>query len=38
VQRKLIAPRIDDAPAMWRLRIAMSTEAPEWYFISDKGG
>lgn len=27
---KLIAPRIELAPAKWRLNIAMSTAPPEW--------
>ncbi len=27
---KLIAPLIDDAPDRWRLKIARSTEGPEW--------
>jgi hypothetical protein len=35
---KLIAPRIDDAPAKWRLKIDRSTEAPAWAMPLDKGG
>jgi hypothetical protein len=38
VVRKLILPRIEDTPAMWRLKIARSTEIPEWNFESDRGG
>ena len=30
VVMKLMAPRIEDAPARWRLRIAMSTAIPGW--------
>lgn len=29
VVMKLIAPRIEEAPARWRLKIARSTETPE---------
>ena len=29
VVMKLMAPRIDEAPAKWRLKIARSTEIPE---------
>jgi hypothetical protein len=35
---KLIAPRIEEAPAICRLKIAKSTEPPEWAKIPDKGG
>ena len=38
VDRKLILPRIEDTPAKWRLKIAKSTEIPEWNLESDKGG
>lgn len=31
-------PKIELAPAIWRLKIAMSTEDPEWNLMSDKGG
>jgi len=27
---KLIPPKIEDTPAIWRLKIAMSTELPKW--------
>lgn len=35
---KLIAPRIDEIPARWRLKIAKSTEPPEWAWIPERGG
>jgi hypothetical protein len=35
---KLIAPKIEEAPAKWRLKIDKSTEAPEWAIFEDKGG
>ena len=38
VVMKLIAPRIDDAPARCRLKIAMSTAGPEWPADDDRGG
>lgn len=38
VVRKLILPRIEEIPAKWRLKIAKSTEIPEWYLESDNGG
>lgn len=38
VEMKLIAPRIDEIPAKWRLKIAMSTEAPLWAILEDNGG
>lgn len=38
VVRKLILPRIEETPAKWSLKIAKSTEIPEWYLASDKGG
>ena len=38
VQIKLIAPKIDDAPDKWRLKIARSTEPPEWAVALDNGG
>lgn len=38
VVRKLILPRIEEMPAIWRLKIAKSTETPLWYFKSDRGG
>ena len=34
----LIAPRIDEAPAMCLLRMAKSTDAPAWAVIDDSGG
>jgi hypothetical protein len=38
VVRKLILPRIEEIPARWRLKIARSTEIPEWYLESERGG
>jgi len=35
---KLIAPKIDLAPAKCKLKIAKSTEAPAWDTLEDKGG
>ena len=38
VVMKLIAPRIEEAPARCRAKIAMSTEAPECPIVEDSGG
>jgi len=35
---KFIAPRIEEIPAKCKLKIAKSTEPPEWNSIDDKGG
>jgi len=35
---KLIAPAIEDAPAICKLKIAKSTEGPEWNSLVDNGG
>jgi len=35
---KLIAPRIDDAPARWSLKIDRSIDAPEWARLEANGG
>lgn len=35
---KLIAPKIEDTPAKWRLNIAASTEPPECAWIFANGG
>jgi hypothetical protein len=35
---KLIAPRIDLAPAKWRLKIVKSTEALPWASAAERGG
>jgi hypothetical protein len=35
---KLIAPRIEDAPAKCKEKIERSTLAPEWAMLFDKGG
>lgn len=38
VVMKLIAPKIDDAPARCKLKIARSTEIPEWKRFPANGG
>jgi len=38
VVMKFTAPRIDLAPAKWRLKIERSTEAPEWAITLERGG
>ena len=38
VVMKLMAPNIEEAPAICKLNIAKSTEAPEWASIEDNGG
>lgn len=38
VLRKLIEPKMDLTPAKCKLKIAKSTETPEWYLESDNGG
>jgi len=38
VQIKLIAPKIEDAPDKCKLKIAKSTEPPEWAVALDNGG
>ena len=35
---KFKAPRIEEAPAKWREKIAKSTEAPEWNKLPERGG
>lgn len=35
---KLTAPKIEDTPAKWRLKIAKSTEDPLWAIFADSGG
>jgi len=35
---KLIAPKIEEIPARWRLKIAKSTAKPEWNKLPAKGG
>ena len=35
---KLTAPKIEEAPAMWREKIPISTEAPAWAIPADRGG
>lgn len=35
---KLIAPKIDDAPAKWREKIAKSTDGPAWARFLARGG
>jgi len=38
VVMKLIAPKIEDAPAKCKLKIARSTEIPEWNKFPANGG
>lgn len=38
VEIKLIAPRIEEAPARCREKMAISTEGPAWAKLPDKGG
>jgi len=38
VVMKLIAPRMEEAPAKCKLKIAKSTEKPEWKRFPAKGG
>jgi hypothetical protein len=38
VAMKLIAPRIDEIPAMCKEKIAKSTLPPPWATIPDRGG
>jgi len=38
VVMKLMAPRIEEIPAKCRLKIAKSTEIPEWNILSARGG
>nr|WP_252359267.1 hypothetical protein [Escherichia coli] len=38
VVMKFIAPKRDPSPDKWRLKIAKSTEAPEWLSIPLRGG
>jgi hypothetical protein len=35
---KLIAPKMEEAPARCRLKIDKSTEAPEWAKLEARGG
>lgn len=35
---KFTAPRIDEAPARWSLKIVKSTEAPAWAILAANGG
>lgn len=35
---KLIAPKIDEAPARWREKIARSTDLPLWEIFPARGG
>lgn len=35
---KLIAPRMDEAPAKCKEKIAKSTDGPEWTRFPDRGG
>jgi len=35
---KFTAPKIEDAPARWRLKIVRSTDAPAWAMLAARGG
>jgi hypothetical protein len=35
---KLIEPKIEETPDKWRLKMAKSTDPPEWLVIPLKGG
>lgn len=35
---KLIAPKIDEIPARWREKMAISTEGPAWAIFLERGG
>ena len=35
---KFIAPKIEDIPAICKLKIAKSTAPPEWLSIEESGG
>jgi len=38
VEIKLIAPIIEDIPAIWREKIVRSIEGPLWKVFDDRGG
>jgi len=38
VDIKLIEPKIEEAPAKWREKIAMSTAGPAWERFPERGG
>lgn len=38
VEIKLIAPMIDEAPAICKEKMVMSTAGPLWYNLEDRGG
>lgn len=38
VVMKLIAPKMEDAPARWREKIARSTDGPAWAMLEARGG
>ena len=38
VVMKLTAPKMEDTPAKWSEKIAMSTDAPAWAIAAAKGG
>jgi hypothetical protein len=35
---KFKAPRIEEAPAIWREKIARSTDGPAWAILPARGG
>jgi len=38
VTTKLMEPTMEDVPARWREKIAMSTAAPGWPTVAERGG
>lgn len=38
VEIKLIAPKIDEIPAIWSEKIEKSTDGPVWAIIDERGG
>jgi len=38
VEIKLMAPRMEDIPAIWREKIDKSIEDPEWKILEANGG
>ena len=38
VEIKLMAPRMEEAPARWREKMARSTEGPLWALLAERGG
>ena len=38
VEMKFTAPKIEEIPARWSLKIARSTEGPAWAILAARGG